>query len=237
MARSWLAVALLVVALVALAAGCSSPPPPPGDDCGVFGAYVDAFPVPVADATSVFGDVDDDSLVVPFGAGFSFPFYGSDYDEVYVNTNGGLTFFNADASYDVAATDVDSPGIAVFWGDLDAGEYGGETRANQLRWRQAPSCFQVVYQDLQDNDEATWDNSATLTLYDTGKIVVAYGDIGSEDILVGVFDGTHTDDRYLAVGSSFDLSDNGTGVILFDYWDAGPDYAGELAGATVTYLP
>lgn len=237
MVRSSLVVPLLVLALVVLVAGCSASPPPAGDGCGTFGAYVDAFPVPVSEATSVFDDVDDGALLVAFGGGFSFPFYGDDYDGVYVNTNGGLTFGAGDTDYDVAATEVTTPGIAVFWGDMDASVYGGATRANQLRWRQAPSCFQVAYQQIQDYDSATWVNSATVTLHETGKIVVAYGGVGSEDILVGVFDGTHVDDRYPALGTSFDMSANGTGVILFDYWDAGPDHDGELTNATITYLP
>jgi hypothetical protein len=238
MVRSSFTVPLLVLALVALVAGCSSSPPPAGDGCGPFGAYVDAFPVPVSDDTSVFDDVDDDALVVPFGAGFTFPFYGGDYDEVYVNTNGGMTFGAGFDSYDVSAADVEAPGIAIFWGDMDAGEYAGETRANQLRWRQSAACFQVAYQQLQDNDSETWVNSATITLYDTGKIVVEYGTVGSEDILVGVFDGTHVDDSYPALGASFDMSASGTGIILFDYWDAGPDHdGGELTNATITYLP
>jgi len=237
MARSSTPKRLLVLALVALVAGCSTTPPPPSGECGQFGAYVDAFPTPVSDGTSVFDEVDDDALLVPFGSGFSFPFYGVDYDGVYVNTNGGLTFGAGSPNYDIAATDVDSPGIAVFWGDLDAGEYAGETRANQLRWRQSGACFQVAYQAMQDNDTEAWSNSATLTLHDTGKVVVEYGAVASEDILVGVFDGSHTDDRYPAVGASFDMSENGTGVILFDAWGAGPDHAGELTNATVTYLP
>ena len=35
---------------------------------------------------------DDDSAFVPFEGGFIFPFYGTDFDSVFVNSNGNLTF-------------------------------------------------------------------------------------------------------------------------------------------------
>lgn len=190
----------------------------------------------MSDATTVFAEVDDDAVLVPL-SGFSFPFYGNSYNGVYVNTNGGLTFGAGSTDYDVAAADVALPGIAVFWGDMDAAAFAAATRPNQLRWRQSPTCFQVAYQQLQDYDMDTWRNSATLTLHETGKVVVVYGTVGSRDILVGVFDGGHTDDRNLAVGASFDMSANGTGVILFDPWDGGPLHTGQLASSTITYVP
>lgn len=237
MVRSPFTVRLAFLTLVALIASCATAPPPPTGGCGVFGAYVDAFPTPVSDATSVFHFVDDDYVLVPFGSGFSFPFYGGTYGGVYVNTNGGLTFGAGDLSFDVAATDVTSPAIAVFWGDMDASEFGGATRPNQLRWRQSPACFEIAYRQFQDFDIQTWTNTATVTLYDTGKIVIAYGFVGSQDILAGLFDGTHTDDRYVAVGASLDISAHGTGVLLFDAWGPGPDHAGQLTGTTITYVP
>ncbi len=219
-------------------ASCATNTPPVDTSCGTYGAYVDAFPTPVSDATSVFTTVDDDSLQVAFTNGFTFPFYGQDYASVFVNTNGGLTFGAGEADYDLAASDVTVPAIAVFWGDMDAGDFGGATRANQMRWRQSSGCFQVAYQSLQDNDEGTWANSATLTLADDGTITVAYGAVESEDIMVGVFDGTHVDDRTPAVASSFDLGSLGTGVVLFDdFAGAGDPHLGELDGRTITYVP
>ncbi len=231
-------VLLTSAALVALfLAGCASNTPPVDTSCGTYGAYVDAFPTPVSDATSVFTDVDDDAIQVAFTGGLTFPFYGQDYTSVYVNTNGGLTFGAGEADYDLAAADVTVPAIAVFWGDMDAGEWAADSRANQLRWRQSSSCFQVAYQSLQDNDEETWANSATVTLADDGTITVVYGTVESEDIMVGVFDGSHADDRSPAVASSYDLGNQGTGVVLFDDFAAVDPHLGELDGRTITYVP
>ena len=226
----------LIVVVALLLAACS--PVPPATGCGTFGAYVNAFPTPVSSLTSVFGDVDDDFLEVAFTGDFEFPFYGESYASVFLNTNGGMTFGAGDDDFDLAAIDVLLPGIAVFWGDLDAAAYEGANRANQMRWRQSASCFEVAYAAHQDNDDATWANTATVTMANDGEIEIVYGTVGSEDILVGVFDGTHTDDRYPALGTvAYDLSASGTGVILFDSWDAGPDHTGELTGRTVVYRP
>jgi hypothetical protein len=149
-----------------------------------------------------------------------------------------MTFGGGESEYDVAVTDVDLPSIGVFWGDLDASEYGGLTRANQMTYQACADAFVVTYQQMQDNDDETWNNSATVTLSADGTIRIAYGTVLSEDIMAGVFDGTHTNDQYVALASSYSgYSTSGTGTILFDYWGSGPDHGGELSGQTITYNP
>ena len=191
----------------------------------------------MSDLTSVFDDVDDGFLEVAFGSGFTFPFYGVTYTSVFLNTNGGMTFGAGNAGYDLGATEVTAPAIAVFWGDMDADSYGAATRPNQMRWRQSASCFQVAYGALQDFDVEAWTNTATLTLASDGEITVQYGSVGSEDILVGVFDGTHTADSYVAVSSAYDLGASGSGVVLFDAHGPGPTHGGQLTGRTIVYSP
>jgi hypothetical protein len=187
----------------------------------------------------LFGEVDDDYLEVDFASGFQFSFYGMQYSSVFLNTNGGLTFGTGESDYDLAADEVLYPGIAVFWGDLDAEEYSGATRANQMKYRACADRFVVTYTQLQDNDEETWNNTATVTLEASGKITIVYGTVLSEDILVGVFDGTHTDDRYVTVQNSYAAySTTGTGTILFDDIGPGPsNTTGALNGRTVTFNP
>lgn len=226
-----------VLFAVGLLASCAQAPAPDADPlaCGTFGSYTDAFPTPVESATSPFASIDDDVLEVAFGSGFSFPFYGTEYASVFVNTNGGVTFGAGLDDYDLAATDIVIPAIAVFWGDMDAGNH--PDRSNQMRWRQSDGCFQIAYDDFADNDDQTWSNSATLTLVDDGRIQIAYGDVMSEDILIGVFDGTHADDTTPAVQAEYDLFANGTGIVLFDDWGAGTTYDGSLDGTTVLFRP
>jgi len=176
---------------------------------------------------------------VPFELGFTFQFYGSTYDTAYLNTNGGLTFVSESASYDVAAVEVSQPGIAVFWGDMDAGDQGADTRPNQMSYQQCSDHFQITYASLQDNDDGSANNSATLSLHPDGTIDVTYGEVLSQDILVGLFDGSHSDDRYLSVQATYSsYATTGTGIILFDSFGSGPSHTGnELTGQTLHFVP
>jgi len=227
-----------VGALVSLLGACGGKDSPSGPNLGACLAAVNLFPTPVSDASSAFPDVDDSYLFVSFRPSFSFSFYGTTYSSVYLNSNGGMTFGGGDGNYDVAASEVSLPGIAVFWGDLDAGEYGGATRANQMKYQACAAGFVVTYAQLQDNDTDTWNNTATVTLAANGKITVQYGAVLSQDILVGVWNGTHADDKHLAFTTTINnYSTNGTGSILFDDWGPGPTQSGQLNNATVTYNP
>jgi hypothetical protein len=179
---------------------------------------VDAFPVPVDEGTSRFPEIDDSTIEIPFDLDFSFTFFDEIYHSVFVNTNGGLTFGAGSDAYDLAANEVDMPGIGVFWGDLDAGSTStSEQRANQLAWRQCADRFEVVYQAFQDNDNEGQTNTATVTLWPDGRIDVDYGQVLSQDILVGLWNGEHTDDRTAAVTAlPAHYASNGTGTLLFD---------------------
>jgi len=159
---------------------------------------------------------------------------------VFLNTNGGMTFGAGEGDYDVAAADVTSPGIAFFWGDLDAGDNVTSTaRPNQMKYQSCSDRFVVTYNQLQDNDIDAWTNTATATLEASGRITVQYGTVLSEDILVGVFNGTHTNDRYVALQNNYSAySTNGTGTILFDDFGPGPTHTGQaLSNRTITYNP
>jgi hypothetical protein len=228
-----LAAGLVFIALMACGCGKDDKPSAPQATCA---DPVDMFPVPVSDTTSPFPGVDDVFLEVPFTEGFTFTFYGTTYSSVFLNSNAGLTFGAGTTSYDIAATEVTSPGIAVFWGDMDAGEYTAETRANQFVYRQCEDRFEVTYTDFQDNDEETWNNTATITLYANGTVKIAYGDVASTDILVGIFDGTHASDQRLGVQATYaNYPASGSGIILFDGHGVGPDHAGELSGQTIRF--
>ncbi len=107
-----------------------------------------------------------------------------------------------------------------------------------MKYQVCADRFVVRYQQLQDWDEPTWNNSATVTLSADGTITVAYGSVLSQDILVGVFDGTHANDQYVAVqGIYAGYSTVATGTILFDAWGQGPGHVSQLTNRSITYTP
>ena len=64
---------------------------------------------------------DDDTETVTI-TGFTFPFYGTNYSQVYVSSNGLLTFGYGDASpgnNQIPGSTAPSNAIAAFWDDLD----------------------------------------------------------------------------------------------------------------------
>ncbi len=227
--------AIILAAAVAACGGNS-----PTDLDAICGDVVNLFPTPVSTATSPFpGSVDDSFLLVPFATGFQFLFYGEQYDEVYLNTNGGMTFGVGETAWDWAAAQIQNRGIAVFWGDMDAGAtVASVARANQMSYEACADRFIVRYTQYQDHDEDDWNNTATLTLEANGRISIEYGTVLSEDIVVGVFDGTHTDDDYVAVQSSYSAySTAATGTILFDAFGPGPTHTGQLSNQTIVFNP
>ena len=96
----------------------------------------------------------------------------------------------------------------------------------------------VKFDRALDQDDPSRTNSVTVTLWPDGMITIDYSEVMSDDLLVGVFDGTHTDDRYLPVQSTYEsYFDLGTGIILFDAFGAGPSHAGELTNRTIVFDP
>jgi len=198
-------------------------------------ALVDLFPTPVRASSSPFANTDDAFINVAFNASYDFTFYGQTYDAVFLNSNGGMTFGSGLPVFDPEVSLVDVPTIAPFWGDMDALE--AKDRPGQMVYEACSDRFIVYYLGLQDLDVATWNNTATVTLFSDGTITFEYGTVGSRDIMVGIFDGTHVSDDYVSVQTSYTDYAASTGTILFDDFGVGPGHTGELSNQTITFDP
>jgi hypothetical protein len=198
---------------------------------------VDLFPVPVSDATTLFDEADDGMLEVPFGLGFSFSFFGTTYDRIFLNTNGGMTFGEGVTYWgDVLVSSMEVPAIGVLWSDLAADSNGADQRPNQMSYQQCPDRFVVRYLAIQDWLNADQHSTATATLFADGTIEIQYGEVLGDAFFVGVIDGTRTDDRT----PSLPLQDSyayypgaGTGTIVFQLSQT---HSGELSNRTITFL-
>ncbi|MBO0358195.1 T9SS type A sorting domain-containing protein [Hymenobacter sp. BT186] len=62
---------------------------------------------------------NDDGSFGPIALPFTFNLYGSSYTQVWINTNGNLTFTGAYAAYNASGFPFDLPMVAPFWGDVD----------------------------------------------------------------------------------------------------------------------
>lgn len=171
---------------------------------------------------------DDTSVEVALP--FSFPFQGSTWNSVFVNSNGNLTFGAPDEGFLSWVEDVGEflngpPRIAPLWDDLSP-QVGGLVVA---RFEPAfvTISFAGVPQFLNSDD-----NTFSVTLWDDGTVEIDYESVGSADNLVGVTEGGGTADpgssdlstspRWPAIGTTYELFDSGSpndlegSTIVFD---------------------
>ena len=140
----------------------------------------------VMHASSVNGIVlslgDDTSLAVPLP--FDFPFNGTMYPAVFVNSNGNLTFGagSTDFSETVGEFLSGPPRIAPLWDDLNPGA-GGMVVVSTTA-----STWTVSFQNVPEFGGVTG-NNFSVTLHAGGAIDLAYGTTTHNDGLVGVTPG------------------------------------------------
>lgn len=125
---------------------------------------------------------DDDFLGVTMG--FSFPFNGANYDEVFINSNGNLTFGSGDSDFSESVFEFlnDQPRIAPLWDDLSPNQGGLVFVKNEA------DEFKVTFQDVPEFFASTG-NTFSVTLRPDGSINFEYGDIAAIDGIVGVTEG------------------------------------------------
>ncbi len=125
---------------------------------------------------------DDNSVQVPLG--FSFPFQGSDYGSVFVNSNGNLTFGSGDSDFSESIAELlnDQPRIAALWDDLSPNA-GGLVIVNG-----DASSWSVTFDGVPEF-AASSTNTFTVTLRSSGQVEIEYGAVAALDGLVGVTPG------------------------------------------------
>ncbi len=156
---------------------------------------------------------DDGSAAVALP--FSFPFYGTNYTEVYVNANGNLTFGGSsiDWSQSVAEMETGLPRIAPLWTDLNPMN-GGEVRV-----RRAINHIVVEWNNVEEFGSSTGNpNSVLVYLYSDGHIEFKYRDCSASTALVGITPGNSTGTmREVNVNHGFVTSYSGGGICeVFD---------------------
>ena len=125
---------------------------------------------------------DDDFEEVALG--FNFPFNGSMYSSVFVNSNGNLTFGSGDTDFSESVSEFlnDQPRIAPLWDDLSPNQGGSimvENGADEITisFENVPEFF------------ATTGNSFAVTMRADGSYTIAYGGVAAGDGLAGTTEG------------------------------------------------
>lgn len=131
-------------------------------------------------APIVLGDDDFQEIAL----GFAFPFFGTDYNSVFVGSNGFLTFGSGDTDFSESVADFlnDQPRISGFWDDLHPGSGGsidGTGDANS---------FVVTFSGVPDF-LASGSNSFAMTIFADGSIEFVYESRNDDQALVGLSPG------------------------------------------------
>ncbi len=139
---------------------------------------------------------DDDEMIYEFPEGFSFPFFGTTYTQVVVNSDGNLTFGIGDGQPGVSRSRrrflSGPPRIALFFSDLDP-EAGGEVRAEA-----GAGSLTFIWDGVPEFTLAGTrpGNDFSVTLFSNGDILLDYGEVDvtpdPEDIqaIVGITPGS-----------------------------------------------
>jgi len=174
---------------------------------------------------------DDDSRKLPLG--FSFPFYGTSYAEVYVNSDGNLTFGAGDdksASRDKTRFLTVAPRIAALYADLNPSAGGKVTYG-----KSDPNDFFVRYSAVPRYDGAG-SVTVTVTLDATGKVAVDYGAVTGTGYITGVSRGGSGNDAAesdLSVAGP-ELAYGGTSAV-YETFAGGKAF--DLGGKSITFSP
>jgi hypothetical protein len=129
---------------------------------------------------------DDDTVEIDLA--FRFRFFGARHSKVYLNSDGNLTFGEGDSASSERSLSRflnGPPRIAPFFDDLDPSVAVGEAGVyvdNQ------PKYLRVTWLDVPEFDEGNR-NTFQVTLFKTGKITIAFGDLDAAEGIVGVSPG------------------------------------------------
>lgn len=170
------------------------------------------------------GDDTSQSVTLPF----LFPFQGSLWGNVFVNSNGNLTFGSGDTDFSETIAELlnDQPRIAPLWDDLSPNNGGLVTV------EQDATSWSVTFDGVPEFI-STGANTFTVTLHASGQIDLDYGSLTAADAIVGVTQGNGA-----ANPGQSDLSSSPTwpalGTTYQQFTLASPN---DLGNTSLSFLP
>ena len=161
---------------------------------------------------------------------FNFPFYGSAYSKVWVNSNGTLTFDGYFADYDSDSTVLSQhPMIAVLWKDL-------RTNDGDIYVERSSEAVTIQWSGkYYSNNPSTVSFSATL--YADGTIRLCYGAGNDSGGMIGISSGNYNNPNYIISSASESGSMNNAQDIVFTPQMALPDGLSLSSGGVLSGTP
>lgn len=127
-----------------------------------------------------------DDATAKVALGFSFPFFGKSYTDVYVNSDGNVTFGSGDGATAERSQSrflTTLPRIGVLYGDLDPSKNGSVTVRHD-----GPSSVTISYKGVP-----LWGQNAVSTasvkLDASGQVTLTYGSVSGSSYIAGLSKG------------------------------------------------
>ena len=130
---------------------------------------------------------DDDAAYVKLPQNFTFPFYGESYEDIYVGSNGYITFDLPDTNY-IPSEDshLGKKRISVLFADIDPSE-GGEVQFADLTSAVAVTWNNVTVQDA--HQERIPGQTFQTILFEDGTIWMGFEQVDTNSTIVGISSG------------------------------------------------
>lgn len=166
-----------------------------------------------ATGTEIIGLTDDSSTATAIPLGMTFPFFGVNMTDVFVNSNGFLSFGVGSSSLSNTAlpnTGVPNNIIAFFWEDMNPNST--TVTDDWIKYQTVDGNFVITFYKLPryGGDVNNW-LTAQLILYPSGKIKIQYQAMGATLPLNSFTVGIENETGLIGVQYQFD----GTGLPIF----------------------
>lgn len=137
--------------------------------------------------TSLSVPFQEDSAIVSFASGFSFPFFGQTYTSTFAGFNGSISFGGQDTDSgpkEVSTFLVGPPKLSGAYGNFTGTSFGGAITATQLDAERVLFEYRNIAGDTTNNN---WN----VTLYNSGQIDLSYpGVIIEPNFILGASNGS-----------------------------------------------
>ncbi len=164
--------------------------------------------------------------------GFSFPFYGVNYDSIKISNDGNIQFTTTSTAYTNTAlpsTTINGPVIFAFWDDQKLNSFGGTT-SNRIAYRAFTDSIVVewdstaIYASACDSQAMKYE----VILYNNGVIRIQYDQVGTE----------LTCDSSATIGIQ-SSGTAGSAALQYCYGSSGTNFTGPhiAAGRSIQFAP
>jgi hypothetical protein len=159
---------------------------------------IESLPVNPLDGTSLSLSDDDFETISP---ATSVTLHGETYSQLYVGSNGFVTFNSGQTGYTESLSDhFSQPRISLLWDDLNPAAGG------TVSWKNTIDGVVITWQDVPEYGTSN-SNTFQLVMHTDDSLTLAWVGIDSADSIVGLSAGNGLDPNYFAS----DLSDEDSG--------------------------